>query len=76
MTARLQKGRSLVIHSFILSLFLYFPEDKSEYIPAAISFTIFLILCIFTMRFIVKISRKEEAKAKELEDQIMSEQRK
>lgn len=76
MTARLEKGRSLVIDSFILSLFLYFPEDKSEYIPAAISFTIFFILCIFTMRFIVKTSRKEEAKAKELEDQIMSEQRK
>ncbi len=63
----------VMFHSFILSLFLYFPEDKSEYIPAAISFTIFLILCIFTMRFIVKISRKEEAKAKELENQIMSE---
>ena len=27
----------------VLSLFLYFPEDKSEYIPAAITFVIFLI---------------------------------
>jgi len=63
-----------MIHSFILSLFLYFPEDKSEYFPAAISFTIFLIGAIITMRLIVKISRKEAAKAKELEDKIMDEQ--
>lgn len=63
-----------MIHSFILSLFLYFPEDKSEYFPAAISFAIFLIGAIITMRLIVKISRKEAAKAKELEDKIMDEQ--
>lgn len=64
-----------MINSFILSLFLYFPEDKSEYFPAAISFTIFLIGAIITMRLIVKISRKEAAKAKELEDKILAEQR-
>ena len=28
---------------FVLSLFLYFPEDKSEYGPAAITFIIFMI---------------------------------
>ncbi len=56
----------------ILSLFLYFPEDKTEYIPAAFSFAVFLILCIFTFRFIVKKSRKDAEKAKELEDRILN----
>ena len=59
-----------MFQSLILSLFLYFPQDKSEYIPAAISFMIFLIACIFTMRFIIKISKREAEKAKELEERI------
>jgi flagellar biosynthesis/type III secretory pathway M-ring protein FliF/YscJ len=59
-----------MFQSLILSLFLYFPQDKSEYIPAAISFTIFLIACVFTMRFIIKISKREAEKAKELEEKI------
>ncbi|WP_260631292.1 hypothetical protein [Bacillus sp. S/N-304-OC-R1] len=61
-----------MLQSYILSLFLYFPQDKSEYIPAAISFTIFFILCIITFRFILRISKREAIKAKELEDRIMS----
>ncbi|MEH7439090.1 hypothetical protein V7182_16575 [Neobacillus drentensis] len=55
----------------VLSLFLYFPEDKSEYIPAAITFAIFLIGALLTMRFIIKISKREAQKAKELEEQIL-----
>ncbi|MFJ7728214.1 hypothetical protein ACIQXV_18955 [Neobacillus sp. NPDC097160] len=54
----------------VLALFLYFPEDKSEYIPAVISLTIFMIAAFFTMRFIIKISKREALKAKELEEQI------
>ncbi|NWQ39273.1 hypothetical protein MLOOGBEN_01010 [Bacillus sp. EB106-08-02-XG196] len=59
---------------FVLSLFLYFPEDKSEYGPAAITFTIFLIGAFLTMRYIIKISKREAMKAKELEEKIMSQQ--
>ncbi|MDR6121825.1 hypothetical protein QFZ87_001422 [Bacillus sp. SLBN-46] len=55
----------------VLSLFLYFPEDKSEYIPASITFAIFLIGALLTMRFIIKISKREAQKAKELEEQIL-----
>ncbi|MCU9612767.1 hypothetical protein OEV98_04295 [Caldibacillus lycopersici] len=56
---------------FILGmLYLYFPEDKSEYIPAAISFFLFLIACIVTFLWIVKYSKKEELKTKELEEKI------
>jgi hypothetical protein len=60
-----------MIHWYVLSLFLYFPEDKSEYIPAAISFTIFFIACVITFRFIVVYSRKEAEKSKELEKRIL-----
>jgi flagellar biosynthesis/type III secretory pathway M-ring protein FliF/YscJ len=63
-----------MFQSLVLSLFLYFPEDKSEYIPAAISFAIFFIACIFTMKFIIKISKREAEKAKELEEQIKKNQ--
>jgi hypothetical protein len=59
---------------FVLSLFLYFPEDKSEYGPAAITFTIFLIGALLTMRYIIKISKREAMKAKELEEKIISQQ--
>ncbi|MBT2758246.1 hypothetical protein J7E71_20480 [Mesobacillus foraminis] len=51
----------------ILSLFLYFPEDKSEYIPAAIWLIIFFVAAAITMRFIIRISQKEAQKAKEYE---------
>ena len=58
-------------HWFIISLFLYFPEDKTEYIPAAITCFVFLIGAILTMRFIIKISKKEAQKAKEYEQAVM-----
>lgn len=54
----------------VLGLFLYFPEDKSEYFPAAISFIIFMIGCVFTMRLIIKKSQKEALKTKELEEEV------
>ncbi|MDF1508395.1 hypothetical protein PZE06_09360 [Robertmurraya sp. DFI.2.37] len=55
----------------ILSLFLYFPEDKTEYIPAAITSAIFLIAAILTMRFIMKKSKQEEEKTKALEEKML-----
>lgn len=48
-------------------MFLYFPEDKSEYIPAVITSAIFLIGACLTMWFFIKHSKKEEQKAKQLE---------
>lgn len=53
--------------------FLYFPEDKSAYIPAAFQFLIFAILCVLAFRWIVKISKKQEEETKELEEQILRE---
>lgn len=46
--------------------FLYFPEDKSEYIPGIISVVIIFILSVLIVRLLVKASRKQ---VKSLEDQ-------
>lgn len=40
--------------------FLYFPEDKSEYIPAFIMLVIFMIGAIATMYLFYKKSKKDE----------------
>ncbi|MCM3440098.1 hypothetical protein AB3Z07_20910 [Metabacillus halosaccharovorans] len=53
----------------IIGLFLYFPEDKTEYIPAAITMVIFTIAAFFAFRFILKVSKKEEDKV----DNLMNE---
>ena len=53
--------------------FLYFPEDKSGYIPAAFEFLLMLILCIVVFTVFRKISKKQEMKSKELEARILSE---
>jgi len=58
----------------VLALFLYFPKDKSEYIPAGITCFIFLIDALLTMRLIIIISKREEKKAKELEEQLIKNQ--
>ncbi|MCL6572058.1 MAG: hypothetical protein K6T88_10305 [Bacillus sp. (in: Bacteria)] len=54
----------------VLSMFLYFPEDKSEYFPAAITSVLFLIGAILTMRYFIKVSKREAKKAEELEEQL------
>ncbi|MFJ7185702.1 hypothetical protein [Lysinibacillus xylanilyticus] len=53
--------------------FLYFPEDKSGYVPAAFEFLLMLILCIVVFTVFRKISKKQEMKSKELEARILSE---
>ncbi|WP_010532296.1 hypothetical protein [Lentibacillus jeotgali] len=46
--------------------FLYFPEDKSEYIPAVIMLVIFMIGAVLATYFFIKYSKKE---AKRVEEQ-------
>jgi Ca2+/Na+ antiporter len=70
------KGALKMITSYVLSLFLYFPEDKSEYIPAVITMLVFLVAAVFTMRWIIKYSKKEVEKTKALEEKIMNQQEK
>jgi flagellar biosynthesis/type III secretory pathway M-ring protein FliF/YscJ len=59
----------------LLMPFLYFPEDKSEYIPAAISFSIFMVLFVLTFMWIRRNSKKQEEETKELEERILRERR-
>jgi len=59
-----------MFHSFVLADFMYFPKDKSDYIPAVFSFICFFIGAVLTFRFIVAHSKKEAKKAKELEEQL------
>lgn len=40
--------------------FLYFPEDKMEYIPAFITLVIFMVGAMATMYLFYKKSKKEE----------------
>ncbi|GIO28617.1 hypothetical protein [Ornithinibacillus bavariensis] len=42
--------------------FLYFPDDKSEYIPAVISLVIFMIGAGVALYLIYKYSKKQEKK--------------
>ncbi|TWT02384.1 hypothetical protein [Planomicrobium sp. CPCC 101079] len=46
--------------------FLYFPEDKTEYIPGIISVIVIFILSLVIIWLLVRASRKE---VKNLEDQ-------
>ena len=55
--------------------FLYFPEDKSEYISAAISMFFFAILLVLTFMWIRRNSKKQELESKELEERILRERR-
>ncbi len=53
--------------------FLYFPEDKSEYLPVAIEMLVLLILCILAFMLVRRISKKQELKTKEIEERILRE---
>ncbi|RDI36929.1 hypothetical protein [Falsibacillus pallidus] len=57
-----------LFQTYAVGLFLYFPEDKREYIPAGITMGIFVILAVIAFRVVVYISKKEEKKTKEIEE--------
>lgn len=48
--------------------FLYFPEDKTEYIPAVLWLLLFMFAAFLTFYFIRKASRKEEQRLLQLEE--------
>ncbi|MEK3980791.1 hypothetical protein MKY37_17315 [Psychrobacillus sp. FSL K6-2836] len=57
--------------SFLHLAFLYFPEDKSEYIPVVIELVVLMAICVFVFRWLIKKSKKDAEKAKVLEEKIM-----
>lgn len=59
--------------TFFILNFLYFPEDKSLYIPASIEMGIGIIICIIVFILFKKINKKQIQKTKELEERILRE---
>lgn len=51
--------------------FLYFPEDKTEYIPALIMLLLFVLLAFIVYKLIKKYSRNEEEKMKDFEEKVL-----
>lgn len=60
--------------SILYAGFLYFPEDKSSYIPAALEFLAILILCLLVFMLVKRVSKKEALKSKALEEYVLSKQ--
>jgi hypothetical protein len=50
--------------------FLYFPEDKTEYIPAAITCILFIIGALLTWRAFMRASKREMKQFEEMEKRI------
>ncbi|KAA1042560.1 hypothetical protein [Macrococcus equipercicus] len=51
--------------------FLYFPENKMEYIPASITLLCFMLLAYIAYRLFKRHSVREEAKMKAFEEEVM-----
>ncbi|CDZ99158.1 hypothetical protein BN1048_00281 [Jeotgalicoccus saudimassiliensis] len=51
--------------------FLYFPEDKTEYIPAIIMLLLFILLALIVYKLIRKYSRNEEEKMRDFEEKVL-----
>ena len=58
---------------WILNEFLYFPDDKAEYIPAALEMGIILILCILVFNFFRKKAKRDLEKTREIEEKNFKE---
>jgi hypothetical protein len=52
-------------------LYLYFPEDKREYIPVVIELFILIGICILLFRWLMKKSNRDAEKAREIEAKVM-----
>ena len=52
-------------------LYLYFPEDKTEYIPVVLQFLVLLIICILVFRWLKKKSSKEAEEARKIEEKVL-----
>lgn len=59
--------------NYVLNYFLYFPEDKSTYIPAFIELALVIVAVYFLIKWLRKNSAKQEAEAKRLEERALAE---
>lgn len=52
--------------------FLYFPDNKLEYIPAVATLLLFMILAYVVFTLLRNKSRKDEEKMKSFEQEVMN----
>lgn len=66
----------MIVHLLLLyGDFLYFPEDKKAYIPAAVELILLFVLCFAVFFLVKKISKIQEMKTKELEKRMLRERK-
>ncbi|WP_414044666.1 hypothetical protein ACMGE7_03435 [Macrococcus equi] len=51
--------------------FLYFPENKWEYVPAVLSLIFFMTLAYLSFKMFIRNSKKQEEKFKVFEAEVM-----
>lgn len=51
--------------------FLYFPENKAEYVPGFIWFGIGVVLAVIALYWLIRTSRRQEEKSKQLEEELL-----
>ncbi|MFB9757139.1 hypothetical protein [Ectobacillus funiculus] len=49
---------------------LYFPENKLEYIPAAVTCLLFIFGAVFTWRMFIKVSKREQQQFEQMEQNL------
>ena len=52
---------------------MYFPEEKSAYLPAALEFGLLIVIVFATFRWIRRIAKRQEDSAKQLEARALKE---
>lgn len=59
----------------LLFLYLYFPEDKTEYIPVVLQLIAVLILAAFVTRYLLKRSAIEAEEARKLGERLKAQEK-
>lgn len=59
------------LNSWMTYLFLYFPENKLEYIPAVFELIGAVALCFIVFFFVRRLARKQQAEALKLEKKLL-----
>lgn len=59
----------------LLFLYLYFPEDKTEYIPVVLQLIAVLLLAALVIRYLLKRSAVEAEEARKLEERLKAQEK-
>ncbi|MFC4355067.1 hypothetical protein ACFO0S_08415 [Chryseomicrobium palamuruense] len=59
----------------LLFFYLYFPEDKTEYIPVVLKLIAVLILALLVIKYLLKRSAIEAEEARKLEERLKAQEK-